>query len=246
MSDTFESSSLQLSKSIFVDAKALMDCVKVNDDADTTEERLVAVARALATTTHQLISLVNGPVAQPESPTLAEEYLLTAARDVRGGVLEFVQAVRSAASNPLDFLSQQTVDNRFKYLVTVIKSVVSAVESVESETSERKTVARSATLAPASRVAATSDRNSQRSATLTPDRAGSSGGGGGGGGGGNGSVAASSNAAATSNKATAKREVEALRKATATLDRVLFDVDSRERTTIVSTTAKQAVQVRMH
>ena len=59
--------------------------------------------------------------------------MLSAAKDVRSGVLEFVQAVRSAASNPYDFLSQQTVDNRFKYLVTVVKNVVSAMESVEIE-----------------------------------------------------------------------------------------------------------------
>jgi hypothetical protein len=55
---------------------------------------------------------------------------------VRTGVLEFVQSVRSAASNPLDFLSQQTVDNRFKYLVTVVKNVVSAVESVSIDSAK--------------------------------------------------------------------------------------------------------------
>ena len=112
---SFVAAVLNASKAVIIDAKSLIDLVKSTQQPDDdVEEKIVGVARALASGTHALIATINEHIKQPTAPTLAEEYVLSAAKDVRSGVLEFVQAVRSAASNPFDFLSQQTVDNRFK------------------------------------------------------------------------------------------------------------------------------------
>jgi hypothetical protein len=47
---------------------------------DDVEEKIVGVARRLATGTHNMISLINRGIAAPDKPTLAEEYMLSAAK----------------------------------------------------------------------------------------------------------------------------------------------------------------------
>jgi hypothetical protein len=133
-------------------------------------------------------------------------------QDVRTGVLEFVQSVRSAASNPLDFLSQQTVDNRFKYLVTVVKNVVSAVESVsiDSHKAPSSTESRSSTI----------DRSSASAA----------------------SAAAAASGAAKNNNAVTQATIRKIQTAMAALDKAAFDVASHERTQAVNSNAKLTVQ----
>ena len=58
------------------------------------------------------------------------------------------QLVRSAAANPLDFLSQQTATNKFAALVRAVKDMVNAVERVGSERSEAKAAAQRSHASP--------------------------------------------------------------------------------------------------
>lgn len=107
--EDFYTSVVTNSKVVLMESKQLIDLVSKQNP----EDEILEAARKTAKCTFELLDYVNNRVCSvgEENATITLQYLLDSTREVRSAVLELIKAARSLYSNPLDFLSKQTLDN---------------------------------------------------------------------------------------------------------------------------------------
>eukprot|EP00026_Physarum_polycephalum_P001130 Phypoly_transcript_01131.p1 GENE.Phypoly_transcript_01131~~Phypoly_transcript_01131.p1 ORF type:complete len:1170 (+),score=184.24 Phypoly_transcript_01131:39-3548(+) len=139
--DEFVHQIAQHSKRVLVESKRLVDLVLnldhegTNGASDQQEEDISAPARETALATFELLDYVTKH-AHLQAKGIALTCLQDNAKEVRSAVLDLVQAARSVFSNPFDFLCKQTLDNARNTVVSSIKAVIQAAESIQDGSDE--------------------------------------------------------------------------------------------------------------
>lgn len=121
---------LELSRQVLVQSKHLADLINVEG---TTEDAIIDSAKQTAGTTAQLYNTLSEALQHGSTDQAIKTSLLTAAKEVRGAILDLIQSTKDALLNPFDFQATQKVQNCCVTVATNVKEVITQVQLLDSQ-----------------------------------------------------------------------------------------------------------------